>query len=101
MCYNILQKIFFVLLLTIFWAFPNGVNGQSEAVISGKILNLPPRILHLHYRNNPFLFEESENYVALDTNDSFNIKIQLLAPQVVYIDLMGTKLKFMYHPTII
>jgi len=98
MCYNILQKIFFVLLLTIFWAFPNGVNGQSEAVISGKILNLPPRILHLHYRNNPFLFEESENYVALDANDSFNIKIQLLAPQVVYIDLMGTKLKIYVSP---
>ncbi len=78
--------------------FVNSAKAQSEAVVSGKILNLPTRILHYHYRNNPFLLEESENYVALDANDSFNIRFQLLSPQIVYIDLMGTKLKLFIAP---
>ncbi len=95
---NILQKIILASLFAISSILPNALTAQSEAAISGKILNLPSSILHLHYRNNPFLYEESENYVALDANDSFNLKIQLLAPQVVYIDLMGTKLKIYVAP---
>ena len=98
MGFKYLQNILFAILFALCTLLANSAKAQSEAVISGKILNLPPRILHFHYRNNPFLLEESENYVALDGNDSFNIRFQLLAPQIVYIDLMGTKLKLYIAP---
>ena len=98
MCLNILQKIIFASFFALIATLPIAIRAQSDAVISGKIINLPSRIVHLHYRNNPFLFEESENYVALDANDSFNIQIQLLKPQVIYIDLLGTKLKMYVSP---